>query len=56
MKKILFLFLLLGMVQGIWAQPEARRQAAAQKKADAAEWRYSNPACADLLSYCSPDG
>ena len=33
MKKILFLFLLLGMVQGIWAQPEARRQAAAQKKA-----------------------
>ena len=32
MKKILFLFLLLGMVQGIWAQPEARRQAAAQKK------------------------
>lgn len=22
MKKILFLFLLLGMVQGIWAQPE----------------------------------
>ncbi len=33
MKKILFLFLFLGMVQGIWAQPEARRQAAAQKKA-----------------------
>ena len=33
MKKILFLFLLWGMVQGIWAQPEARRQAAAQKKA-----------------------
>ena len=33
MKKILFLFLLLGLVQGIWAQPEARRQAAAQKKA-----------------------
>ena len=33
MKKIMFLFLLLGMVQGIWAQPEARRQAAAQKKA-----------------------
>lgn len=33
MKKILFLFLLLGMVQGICAQPEARRQAAAQKKA-----------------------
>ena len=33
MKKILFLFLLLGMVQGIWAQPEARRQTAAQKKA-----------------------
>ena len=29
----MFLFLLLGMVQGIWAQPEARRQAAAQKKA-----------------------
>ena len=33
MKKILFLFLLLGMVQGICAQPEVRRQAAAQKKA-----------------------
>lgn len=33
MKKILFLFLFLGMVQGIWAQPEVRRQAAAQKKA-----------------------
>lgn len=56
MKKILFLFLLLGMVQGIWAQPEARRQAAAQKKAAQQNGRYSNPACAALLSYCSPDG
>lgn len=32
MKKILFIFMLLGMVQGICAQPDARRQQAEQQK------------------------
>ena len=31
MKKILFIFMLLGMVQGIMAQPAARRKQAQQK-------------------------
>ena len=33
MKKILFIFMLLGMVQGIVAQPQARRQQAARQAA-----------------------
>ena len=49
MKKILFLFLLLGMVQGIWAQPEARRQAAAQKKA--AQQNGDTPTLRALISF-----
>lgn len=33
MKKILFIFMLLGMVQGIVAQPQARRKQAAKEAA-----------------------
>lgn len=49
MKKILFLFLLLGMVQGICAQPGGPQAGGSTEESGAAEWRYSNPACADLL-------
>ena len=53
MKKILFIFMLLGMVHSIMAQPAARRKQAQQK---AQQSNADNMTLRAQLPYSHPDG